>query len=341
LSAQDLSQRAREELVVATDVPLAVPGRGVGVLGEGYELSIAQRGDSYSLEDLRRGSQRTSTVKQAERLPGKTVTSGSASDWESPHAVSVHAHLATLWDYFASTHQRFGWDGGGRGLLAVIHAEVRTPALPVALFDGQRLLLGAGTPPQLLPAGAALDVVAHEYGHALLRATAELAAEGESGAIDEGLANLWACLIEHAMTPAVANWTVGESIYRPLQGTAALSDLADPLRTAQSRLRSQQIVAIDSTPMPASLSLLERSVRRHNAGFVGHAGFLIAQRIGPVKTAAILYRTVTTYLHRYADADDLADGMSAAALDMYGSKDEAISAVRSAWQTVGVTGFLQ
>jgi bacillolysin len=64
----------------------------------------------------------------------------------------------------------------------------------VALFDGQRLLFGAGAPPQILPSGAALDVVAHEYSHALTRASSELAAEGESGAIDEGLANLWACL---------------------------------------------------------------------------------------------------------------------------------------------------
>lgn len=341
LSAQDLSVRAREELVAATDVPLSVSGRGVGVLGDLHELSIAQRSDSYSLEDLRRGSQRTTLAKPLERLPGRTVTSSRSDGWDSPHAVSVHAHLATLWDYFATTHQRFGWDGSGRGLVAVTHAEVRVPPLPVALFDGQRLLFGAGSPPQLLPSGAALDVVAHEYGHALTRSTSELAAEGESGAIDEGLANLWACLVERAMTPAQANWTVGESVYRPVQGTAALADLEDPTRTNQARLRSQQVTAQEGYSAGAALSLLERSLRRYNAGFVGHAGFLIAQQIGPEKTAAVLYRAVTTYLHRYADADDLADAMVASAQDLYGAKAESVTAVRSAWQAVGVTGFLR
>ena len=340
LSALDLSVRAREELVVASDVPMAMSGRGMGALGELRELSITQRGDSYSLEDLRRGTQRTTLTKPLERLPGRTVTSPRPDGWEVPHAVSVHAHLASLWDYFALTHQRFGWDGAGHGLTAVIHGEVRTPALPVALFDGQRLLLGAGAPPQILPAGAALDVVAHEYGHALIRASAELAAEGESGAIDEGLANLWACLIEQAVTPKDANWTVGESIYRPLQGTAALADLADPSNTEQARLRSEQIRAMDGHSARNSLSLLDRSLRRFNAGFVGHAGYLIAQRIGPAKTAAILYRTVTLYLHRYADADDLADGMVASAQDLFGAKDEAVTVTRMVWQSVGVSGFL-
>lgn len=341
LSALDLSLRCREELVVATDVPMAVMGRGVDVLGDVRELSITQRGDSYSLEDLRRGSQRTTLVKPQERLPGRTIVSSKPDEWELAYGVSVFANLSLLWDYFAKVHERYGWDGDGHGLVAVIHGEVRSPPLPVALFDGQRVLLGAGAPPAFLPVGAALDVVAHEYGHALIRATANLAAEGESGAMDEGLANLWACLIEQSLSPKRANWTVGELIYRPTEGVAALADLEDPVRTQQTRLRSEQRAASDGSAARSPLSLLERSNRRYNAGFVGHAGFLLAAKIGSEKTAAIVYRALTTYLHRYSDADDLADAMMAAAQDLYGSKDDSLSAIRTAWESVGVNRFLR
>lgn len=341
LSALDLSLRCREELVVASDVPMAVMGRGIDAIGESRELSITQRGDSYSLEDLRRGSQRTTLVKPNERIPGRTIVSSKPDAWEPAYGVSVFANLSLLWDYFARVHQRYGWDGDGHGLVAVIHAEVRSPPLPVALFDGQRVLFGEGAPPEFLPVGAALDVVAHEYGHALIRATTNLAAEGESGAIDEGLANLWACLIEQSVHPKRANWTVGESIYRPAQGTAALADLEDPARTQQTRLRSEQMTASEGSAVRAPLSLLDRSLRRYNAGFVGRAGFLLAEKIGSDKTAAILYRALTTYLHRYADADDLADAMIASAQDLYGTQDDALSAIRTAWEAVGVNRFLR
>ena len=341
LSALDLSLRCREELVVASDVPMAVMGRGVDVLGALRELSITQRGDSYSLEDLRRGSQRTTLVKPQERIPGRTIVSSKPDEWELAYGVSVFANLSLVWDYFAKTHQRFGWDGEGHGIVAVIHGEQRNPPLPIALFDGQRILLGASAPPEFLPIGAALDVVAHEYGHALIRATASLAAEGESGAIDEGLSNLWACLMEQSITLLRANWTVGESIYRPVQGVAALADLEDPARTQQTRLRSEQMIPSEGSAARSPLSLLERSLRRYNAGFVGHAGFLLAAKIGSEKTAAIVYRALTTYLHRYSDADDLADAMMAAAQDLYGASDASLSAIRAAWESMGVNRFLR
>lgn len=339
LSALDLSLLAREDLVVATDVPMSAVGKGIGVLGESFELSLTQRGDTYSLEDLRRGSARATVAKLSERLPGRTVQSDRMDGWESAHAVSAYAHLAVLWDYFAVTHKFFGWDGAGHGIVVATHSEVRAPPLPVALFDGQRIVLGAGSPPSLLPAGGAFDVVAHEYAHAFIRATADLAGEGESGAIDEGLANILACLAEHAVVKTSPNWTVGESIYRPGQGTAALADLEDPLRTEQARFATDR--APTDLRLLASPMLTERSLRRFRAGYIGRAGFLISAKLGPTKTATVIFRAITTYLHRYADAEDVADATLAAAADLFGESSDAVTAVQSAWDAVGISGYLR
>ncbi len=339
VSAHELLLVTREDLVVATDVPTIASGKGVGVLGESVELSVTQRGDSYSLEDLRRGSLRAAVAKPSERLPGRTVQSGRADGWDAPHAVSAFAHLATLWDYFSAEHRYFGWDGAGHGIVVATHSEVRFPPVPVALFDGQRLVLGAGSLPELLPAGGAFDVVAHEYVHAFIRATADLATEGESGAIDEGLANAFACLIEHALGGPNPNWTVGEAIYRPRIGTAALADLEDPERTEQSRSYAQAVPeAITNLSSPM---ITGRSQRRFRAGYIGHIGFLISRRLGDAKTARLLFRAVTTYLHRYAEAEDLADALTASASDLFVDPAPAISAVQDALSAVGVQGYLR
>ncbi len=339
LSAHDLSLIMQEDLVVATDVPMIAAGKGVGVLGELVELSVTQRGDSYTLEDLRRGTTRATVAKPAERLPGKTVQSTRAESWDAPHAVSAFAHLGVLWDYFATEHRYFGWDGEGHGIVVATHSEVRVPPVPVALFDGQRLVLGAGSLPELLPAGGAFDVVAHEYSHALIRATADLAAEGESGALDEGLANLLACLIEYAVGKPSPNWTIGEEIFRPSSGPAALADLEDPARTQQARSFAEavpaEIINLSSTVITG------RSLRRFRAGYIGHAGFLISRRLGVEQTSKLVFRAVTMYLHRYAEAEDLADALMASAIDVSAEPTAAVAAVQDAFVAVGVRGFLR
>jgi Zn-dependent metalloprotease len=334
LDAHGAGALAREDLVAALDVTVPAVGRGRGALGDERALALSQRGETYLLDDPTRGGGRTTSLGSGERLPGRTVTSKQPDRWDQAgHAVDVHAHLATLWDYFARAHRRFGWDGKGHGLTAVTLADdITAPGMPaaLALFDGERLLFSGGDRKIVQPLGAALDVVAHEYAHAVVRSAADLAAAGESGALDEGLADLWACLIEQAAgqdprspdAPAAGAWTVGERIYRPAQGPAVLRDLAEPRRTGQAQTRDELMPEAASPPLSLTdlglLSALGRSARQHNAGLPAHVGYELAQRIGAVKTAAVVYRAVTLYLHRYADFADAADAMAAAARDLYG-----------------------
>ncbi|MFO0572960.1 MAG: M4 family metallopeptidase [Polyangia bacterium] len=377
LDAHGGTSLAREDLVAALDVTVPATGRGRGALGDERTLALSQRGETYSLEDPTRGGGRTTSLGLGERLPGKTVTSKQPDRWDpAGHAVDVHAHLATLWDYFARAHRRFGWDGKGHGLTAMTLADdVTAPGQPaaLALFDGERLLFSGGDKKLVMPLGAALDVVAHEYAHAVVRSAADLAGTGESGALDEGLADLWACLIEQAAgaptgpdprapdgpgaPPAEGAWTVGERIYRPAQGPAALRDLADPRRTGQARTLDELMTDAASPPLSLTdlglLSALGRSARQHNAGLPAHVGYELAQRIGAQKTAAVVYRAVTLYLHRYADFADAADAMAAAARDLYSppavpqgspaggpaAASPEVRAVVESWAAAGVRGL--
>lgn len=298
IDAHDGSVRAIEDLVVAVDVTVPAQGRGRGALGTDYSLPISQRGASYLLQDPTRGGQRTTRLAPFEKLPGKTVTSPVLDRWDEDApapglAVDIHAHLATLWDYFATRHGRFGWDGNGHGLVAAAHLG---EAANLALFDGERLLFGDGDGRDYGPLGAAFDIVSHEYVHAVTRASADLAASGESGVLDEGFADLLACLIEKSVRPAAESWLLGEEVYHPAGRPAALVDVRDPAG---------------------------------HAGLPGYVGFLLAQQLGDERTAAIVYRALTTYLFRYADFADAEAAMAAAARDLYG--DAAAAAVTASW----------
>lgn len=318
IDAQDGAVRLVEDLVAHIDVTVPAQGQGRGALGTSYALSISQRGDTYYLQDPTRGDQRTSAVSPFEKIPGRTVSSDSPERWdEAPDggpevaglAVEVHAHLAALWDYFAVHHGRFGWDGGGHGLVAVVHLGEREN---LALFDGERVLFGDGDGLDYAPLGAAFDVVAHEYVHAVTRASAELAGMGESGALAEGFADLMACLIEQSVRPQAANWTIGEEIFHPGGQPGALSDLAEPHNVGQASSLAEYVA--DAELLPGSESWLAH----RNGGIVAHAGYLAAQTLGCERTAAIVYRALTTYLLRYAGFADAADALIAASTDLYG-----------------------
>src|SRR5262249_52702556 len=157
---------------------------------------------------------------------------------------------------------------GGHGLVGVAHLG---SGANLALFDGERLLFGDGDGRDFAPLGAALDVVAHEYVHAVGRASANLATASAGGTLAEGFADLLAGLIEHHVRPDTPGFTIGEEIYHPGGQPGALADLTDP---------------------------------KSPSGLLGYAGYLLSQELGVERTAAIAFRALTTYLFRYADLAD-------------------------------------
>jgi Zn-dependent metalloprotease len=241
-------------------------------------------------------------------------------------AVDVHAHLGTIWDYYAQEHGIYGWQNG-RIVSAVVHVGDR---LPLALFDGRRLLFGDGDGAAYLPMGAALDVVAHEYSHALLRALSDLAPEGESRAVEEGGADLFACLIEQAAQPAQGGWTIGEQIHRSGGHEAPIRDLIDPRRSDQAR----SLAEVRGSAMSVSKSREE--LAHFSSGIVGHAGYLMAKQLGGARTAAILRRAFSVYLFHFAGFSDFADATLMAVQDLYGGGGPEARAVARAWSAVGV-----
>ena len=318
-------------IVARTDTLTALSGSGKGVFGELQVLTINENDGAYWLEDPSRGvspTQKTYSASNRAHLPGTGVHSDDPSGWDlagdaAGAAVDAHAYVARTWDYFRDVHGRDGWDGKGHGVHATVHFGDHYAG---AFFDGRQLVFGDGGA-DWAPASGALDVVAHEFTHGLTYQTAHLAPTGESGALDEAIADLFSCFVGFGAV-AGGDWLIGETVYHPSGHPAALRDLASPHSTGNPETMDELVVTSDDNG----------GVHR-NSTIASHAGYLMSEGapsvdgLGAEATARIWYRALTRYLTSQARFADAADATVAAARD-FGHGEE--GAVRAAWLAAGV-----
>ncbi|HWE31054.1 MAG TPA: M4 family metallopeptidase, partial [Polyangia bacterium] len=294
-------------------------GSGVGVLGDRQALVVAKNGASYILEDATRGSPPTRTYSSggSTRLPGTAVRSKDVTSWDTDGvapgaAVDAHAYVAAAWDYFANAHGRLGWDGKNKGVHATVHFG---PHYDDAFFDGKQLVFGDGDGTNFAALSGALDIVAHEFTHGVTYHTARLGMEGQNGALNEAISDIFGCFVE-------GNWQIGESVYHPSGHAQALRDLADPHASQNPSAMSEYV---QTTSDNGGIHV--------NSTIASHAAYLMAGTLPLATVEQIWYRALTRYLHTSADFADVADATTIAARDLGG---DAENAVHAAWVTVGV-----
>lgn len=304
------------------DLTNTLDGRGIGVFGDAQKLVVAQSGASYILEDATRGSPatRTYSANGSARLPGTAVRSKDPTRWDElgdAHgaAVDAHAYVAATWDYFANVHGRLGWDGKGKGVHATVHFG---KGYDNAFFNGKQLVFGDGDGTLMSPLAGALDVVAHEFTHGVTFHTAHLGGEGQNGALNEAVSDIFGCFVE-------GNWQMGEAIYHPNGRAQAMRDVAHPHASQNPETMAEYVDGPD-----------DNGGVHVNSTIVSHAAYLMTSgRHGlPTRTVEkIWYRALSRYLHARADFADAADATVAAARDLGGGAE---SAVHDAWVAVGV-----
>lgn len=314
-------------------------GSGRGIFGEALPLGITERRGRYVLEDGGSGSpaQRTFSWEDGAQLPGREVSSDAVDRWDEAGpaagaAVDAHAYVARAYGYYARVHGRDGALGDGAGMRATVHYG---DAFADAFWNGKQLVFGDGDAESFAPLSGALDVVGHEYTHAVTHASCGLGHAGEPGALNEAISDLFGTFIEHDARGDRANWTIAEDVYLA-GGTRGLRDLADPHRTLGPAHVDEQLVTEE-----------DRGGVHFNSMIASHAGYLMSMGgtnavskldvtgIGRSAAEKVWYRAVTRYLHPAANFRDAADATLAAARDLFGPGEQA-QAVAKAWSAVGV-----
>jgi Zn-dependent metalloprotease len=169
------------------------------------------------------------------------------NDWEQrstaswgtsdPAAFSLARNLASVQNWVLGTLGRNSFDNNGAFMRANVHEGINYVN---AYWDGEDMHFGDGDG-KIANALTVLDIVAHEYGHAITQYTSNLVYAYESGALNESYSDIAGAIVEFLSqpdgknsyphgTPGKADWLCGEDCW--LEGDA-LRDLKDPQRFGQ------------------------------------------------------------------------------------------------------------
>lgn len=110
-------------------------------------------------------------------------------------AVDAHWAAGQVYDYFKNKHGRNSLDGRGMTINSLVGITDYGQPYVNAFWDGQKMVYGTGDA-EYRPLSASVDVVGHEMTHGVIEHSANLVYAGQSGAMNEAIADYFGNAIE-------------------------------------------------------------------------------------------------------------------------------------------------
>jgi Zn-dependent metalloprotease len=316
-----LAERGRESLVFCSelrDERLSV--RGVTPL-----TTVTAEGRRRTIYDVEHGF----------FLPGRPVR---GEDDGPTHDLAVNEAfdgLGSTYDYYSQVHSRDSIDARGLPLHASVHYR---RSFNNAFWNGRQMVFGDGDGEIFNRFTSSLDIIGHELTHGVTQYEAGLDYQGQSGALNEHMSDVFGSLVKQhtrRQTTKRADWLIGEGIWaKGIRGKA--------LRSMKAPGTAYDDPRIGKDPQPAHMSGYVETDEDNggvhiNSGIPNHAFYLSSVGFGGsawVKAGQVWYLALTQSLHRDADFMVAASATVDAAGRLFGTKGATV--VRSAWKQVGI-----
>ncbi|MDN5894773.1 MAG: M4 family metallopeptidase [Nocardioides sp.] len=230
---------------------------------------------------------------------------------------------------FADVFDRDSYDGASAHVNATVHYE---QDYDNAFWDGTQLVVGDGDGEIFDRFTKSVDVLAHEFTHAVTEHVAGLVYEGQSGALNESVSDVFAACLKQRLlgqTAAEGDWLIGADLFMPGVSARGLRDMANP-----GTAYDDPVLGVDpqGADMDGYVETTDDNGGVHlNSGIPNRAFQLAAVAVGGT-AAEGAGRIWWQALDEVPAEVDFA-GFAAATLRVAGAQADA---VRSAWQTVGV-----
>jgi aureolysin len=227
------------------------------------------------------------------------------------------ANASAVMTFLKERFGRDGLDGRGQKLEIITHAPdpMGGGSMSNAYWDGQagKMYIGDGDGRTFEPLGKAIDIIAHEAGHAILESEIQMGFNGQEGALHESFGDVVGSLID------ADDWQIGEDAYTPGKPGDALRDMSRPTRFKHM----DQVKGSGGEP-----HLL--------ADIPNLAAVRVAEKLGREEMGKVWYQGFTEHLKDNAKFSDAAAATVKAAELLYGAGSTQASAVTDAWSSVGV-----
>lgn len=271
------------------------------------------------------------------------------TDWGERHqrATTSHWTAQKSWQYFADAHGWVGPDGQGGELRVLVDWQAPAGMAENTAWyeaDGSRHYIYLGRQDDLPM--ATLDIMGHEYAHAVISTACDLGYERETGALHEGLADIFGVLVEAYATNGQHDWIFGKEV-------GGLRSFSHPKDYAQPSVYLDDEFWISTNevdcPSPSTNPLPQGNDNcgiHTNSGVINHWFYLLANGgqqqginvsgLGLTVGADIVFRMVQAYLDPTSNFADARIASIQAATDLFGTCSNEIVQVRNAWAAVGV-----
>jgi Zn-dependent metalloprotease/PKD repeat protein len=254
----------------------------------------------------------------------QAATSASAS-WDNPVAISAMYHTSLVYDYLKKTFNRNSYDDKGSSMKMFVNVcDTTGVGLDNAYWNGTYATFGNGGTRFKNMAGG-LDIVAHEFGHGIIRATANLEYKNQSGAINEAYADIFGAMVDRA------NWTIGEQVVKSYYRTGVMRNMSDPHNGGQK--------FGDPGWQPAHVSEMYLGTAdyggvHYNNSIPAHTFYVYATATSKERAEQVYYRALDKYLTPTSQFKDLRVAIINAAKDLNYAND--VKTIESAFDKVGI-----
>lgn len=320
-------------------------------------ISTKHNGSQYVLRDSTRGNG-IKTYNFNNKLWYLTLNYSSATDFidndnnwtkEEHHekkddaALDAHWGAMKTYDYFFEKHGRKSFNDSNAAIKNYVHVRDTIDKdwdNAAWLEELNVIVYGDG---ELCDILTSLDIVAHEFGHAVCQYSANLVYQGESGAINESLSDIWAACVEKWVDSTKRTWLIGEEIDNiPFRSMNNPNLLGQPDTYADSNYwgNTNDISAendyggvhTNSGVMNYWFYLLSDGGSDTN----DHGYSYNVQGIGIDSAAKIVYRAETVYMTRNTNFFEARESTIRAAVDLFSENSVKVQMVKEAWNAVGV-----
>ncbi len=345
-------------LTVLSIEPLSCNANVIGTAETKYSGTRSITADSFTYGYRLRENRNGVNVQTLDLFGGNQYTLGNAQDFIDPNAnniwtasefinpenqaaLDLHWGIETVLDYWRTQRARNSFDGNG--LRVITYANFGFGQNNAFWFGGNLKVMAFGDGGTWLPV-TSLDVVAHEFGHGVNEFESGLGQSHEGGALNEGLSDIWAAVIEHWAAPEKDHWVLGEDI------TSSVRVLNNPKAKYQPNTYLGEYwfntsagcnpsgdndwcgVHINSSVLAYWFYLLSDG----GAGTNDNGSCYNVTPIGISTAANIVYRAQSYYIFSSSLYPDIRNAMIQAASDIHGSQSVHVSSVTNAWYAVGI-----
>ena len=280
------------------------------------------------------------------------------------HALDIHYVMNMTNVYYKEVHGRNSFDGKGAPVYTFVDFND-----PVWYGEWTNNAAASGAEPYFVAVGCgtkwsndltnfgSFDLLAHEYAHLVVSANGRggLTAAGESGALNEAIADCMSVATDFYTNGDKANWQIADGVTG--NGIPNMRDLSNPKMSGGGIFSSQTL----SYPQPdtyqgenwvdPSNMNYDNGGIHFNNGVFNYWFYLLTEGgngvndleqayevkgIGMQKTEKLLMHIILNYLEPEMDYAQMRIVSQYAAIELWGDKSDELAQVHNAWFAVGV-----